>query len=103
MPDGPTGLTVRLSFKTPYFPLFRQLNVTEAAIIPKHVYEPCSAAAMGPAATLGNATGEVLAAPTIAAKPADAALREPVLQRRGRTQGDLRRCRPPGDVEEDRL
>ncbi|MDQ6837353.1 MAG: ABC transporter substrate-binding protein [Actinomycetota bacterium] len=62
MPDGPSGLTVRFTFRTPYFPLFRQMNVTEAAIIPKHVYEPCSVAAMGEKATLGNATGEVCAA-----------------------------------------
>lgn len=59
MPGGPTGLSVQFNFATPYFPLFRQLNVTEGAIIPKHVYEPCSVAAMGEAATLGNATGQV--------------------------------------------
>ncbi|MGI9021912.1 MAG: ABC transporter substrate-binding protein [Acidimicrobiales bacterium] len=62
MPDGPTGLTVRFSFVTPYFPLLRQLDVTEAAIIPKHVYERCSVAVMGPGATLGNTTGKVCAA-----------------------------------------
>lgn len=59
MPDGPDGLRVQLNFQTPYFPLFRQMNVTEAPIIPKHVYEPCSVAAQGTSATLGNATGNV--------------------------------------------
>lgn len=56
-PDGPTGLTVRFNFVSPYFPLFRQMNVTESPIIPKHVYEPCSVAAMGAQATLGNQSG----------------------------------------------
>ncbi len=57
MPDGPTGLTVRFKFVNPYFPFLRQQNVTEAPIVPKHVYEPCSAAAMGSGATLGNQSG----------------------------------------------
>ena len=57
MPDGPTGLTVRFKFVTPYFPFLRQLNVTEAPIIPKAVYEPCSVTTMGANATLGNQSG----------------------------------------------
>ena len=32
-------LTLRFRFKNPYGPLLRQLNVTEAPIIPKHVYD----------------------------------------------------------------
>ncbi len=32
-------LTVRFRFKSPYGPLLRQLNVTEAPIIPKHIYD----------------------------------------------------------------
>ncbi|MGH9280418.1 MAG: ABC transporter substrate-binding protein [Acidimicrobiales bacterium] len=59
MPDGPTGLRVQFNFQTPYFPLFRQMNVTEAPIIPKHVYESCSTLAMGNGATLGNTAGSV--------------------------------------------
>ena len=57
LPDGPAGLKVRFNFKYPYAPLLRQLNVTEAPIIPKHVYQPCSVAAMGAGATLGNQSG----------------------------------------------
>ncbi len=34
--------TVVFTFDAPYAPLLQQLNVTEAPIIPKHVYEGCS-------------------------------------------------------------
>jgi len=34
--------TVTFSFPQPYAPLLQQLNVTEAPIIPKHVYEGCT-------------------------------------------------------------
>ncbi len=34
--------TVTFTFSAPYAPLLQQLNVTEAPIIPKHVYETCS-------------------------------------------------------------
>jgi peptide/nickel transport system substrate-binding protein len=60
LPDGPTGLKIRFNFLYPYAPLLRQMNVTEAPIIPKHVYQPCSVAAMGAtAATLGNQSGAI--------------------------------------------
>ncbi|MGI8810521.1 MAG: ABC transporter substrate-binding protein, partial [Acidimicrobiales bacterium] len=34
--------TVEFRFPNPYAPLLQQLNVTEAPIIPKHVYEGCA-------------------------------------------------------------
>jgi peptide/nickel transport system substrate-binding protein len=37
MPDGPTGLRVKFHFLFPYAPLLKQMNVTEAPIIPKNV------------------------------------------------------------------
>jgi len=38
---APDPLTVVFTFPAPYAPLLQQLNVTEAPIIPKKVYEPC--------------------------------------------------------------
>jgi peptide/nickel transport system substrate-binding protein len=38
---APDDRTVVFNFDYPYSPLLRQLNVTEAPIIPRHVYEPC--------------------------------------------------------------
>jgi len=38
----PDPKTVIFTFPQPYAPLLRQLNVTEAPIIPKHVYESCA-------------------------------------------------------------
>jgi peptide/nickel transport system substrate-binding protein len=40
--DAPDPRTVVFTFPAPYAPLLQQLNVTEAPIIPKHVYEACS-------------------------------------------------------------
>jgi peptide/nickel transport system substrate-binding protein len=37
--DTPDDLTVVFRFKTPYSPLLQQLNVIEAPILPKHLYE----------------------------------------------------------------
>lgn len=37
--DTPDDLTVVFRFKTPYAPLLQQLNVIEAPILPKHLYE----------------------------------------------------------------
>lgn len=37
--ETPDDLTVVFRFKTPYAPLLQQLNVIEAPILPKHVYE----------------------------------------------------------------
>jgi peptide/nickel transport system substrate-binding protein len=37
--DTPDDLTVIFRFKTPYSPLLQQLNVIEAPILPKHLYE----------------------------------------------------------------
>ena len=39
--ETPDPGTVVFRFARPYAPLLSQLNVTEAPIIPKHVYEPC--------------------------------------------------------------
>ena len=39
--ETPDPRTVVFRFPRPYAPLLAQLNVTEAPIIPKHVYEPC--------------------------------------------------------------
>ncbi|MFN2502889.1 MAG: ABC transporter substrate-binding protein, partial [Acidimicrobiales bacterium] len=41
--EAPDPRTVVFRFGRPYAPLLAQLNVTEAPIIPKHVYEPCGA------------------------------------------------------------
>lgn len=40
--DAPDPHTVVFNFPQPYAPLLQQLNVTEAPIIPKHVYESCA-------------------------------------------------------------
>jgi peptide/nickel transport system substrate-binding protein len=40
--ETPDPLTVIFRFPQPYAPLLQQLNVTEAPIIPKHVYESCA-------------------------------------------------------------
>jgi peptide/nickel transport system substrate-binding protein len=40
--DAPDPLTIVFHFPQPYAPLLQQLNVTEAPIIPKHVYEGCA-------------------------------------------------------------
>jgi peptide/nickel transport system substrate-binding protein len=40
--DAPDARTVVFTFPAPYAPLLQQMNVTEAPIIPKHVYEACS-------------------------------------------------------------
>jgi len=40
--ETPDPRTVIFRFPQPYAPLLQQLNVTEAPIIPKHVYEGCS-------------------------------------------------------------
>jgi peptide/nickel transport system substrate-binding protein len=40
--ETPDPLTVVFRFPNPYAPLLQQLNVTEAPIIPKHVYEGCA-------------------------------------------------------------
>jgi peptide/nickel transport system substrate-binding protein len=40
--ETPDPLTVVFRFPQPYAPLLQQLNVTEAPIIPKHVYESCA-------------------------------------------------------------
>jgi len=40
--DAPDPLTVVFHFPQPYAPLLQQLNVTEAPIVPKHVYEGCA-------------------------------------------------------------
>jgi peptide/nickel transport system substrate-binding protein len=40
--DTPDPRTVIFRFPQPYAPLLQQLNVTEAPIIPKHVYEGCA-------------------------------------------------------------
>ncbi|HTJ75670.1 MAG TPA: ABC transporter substrate-binding protein [Acidimicrobiales bacterium] len=40
--ETPDPLTVIFRFPQPYAPLLQQLNVTEAPIIPKHVYEGCA-------------------------------------------------------------
>jgi peptide/nickel transport system substrate-binding protein len=39
---NPDPKTVVFTFPAPYAPLLQQLNVTEAPIIPKHVYETCA-------------------------------------------------------------
>jgi peptide/nickel transport system substrate-binding protein len=39
--ETPDASTVVFRFGRPYAPLLSQLNVTEAPIIPRHVYEPC--------------------------------------------------------------
>jgi peptide/nickel transport system substrate-binding protein len=39
--EAPDPRTVVFRFDRPYAPLLQQLNVTEAPIIPQHVYEPC--------------------------------------------------------------
>ncbi|HEX2043207.1 MAG TPA: ABC transporter substrate-binding protein [Acidimicrobiales bacterium] len=39
--ETPNARTVVFRFPRPYAPLLSQLNVTEAPIIPRHVYEPC--------------------------------------------------------------
>lgn len=40
--EAPDPRTVVFRFPNPYAPLLQQLNVTEAPIIPKHVYEGCA-------------------------------------------------------------
>ena len=40
--ETPDQKTVIFRFENPYAPLLQQLNVTEAPIIPKHVYEGCT-------------------------------------------------------------
>jgi peptide/nickel transport system substrate-binding protein len=40
--ETPDARTVIFRFPNPYAPLLQQLNVTEAPIIPKHVYEGCT-------------------------------------------------------------
>jgi len=40
--ENPDPRTVIFRFPAPYAPLLQQLNVTEAPIIPKHVYEQCA-------------------------------------------------------------
>ncbi|MDP1804093.1 MAG: ABC transporter substrate-binding protein, partial [Acidimicrobiales bacterium] len=40
--ETPDQNTVIFRFENPYAPLLQQLNVTEAPIIPKHVYEGCT-------------------------------------------------------------
>ncbi len=40
--ETPDARTVVFRFPQPYAPLLQQLNVTEAPIIPKHVYEGCA-------------------------------------------------------------
>lgn len=40
--EAPDPRTVIFRFPEPYAPLLQQLNVTEAPIIPKHVYEGCA-------------------------------------------------------------
>ncbi|MDQ4068465.1 MAG: ABC transporter substrate-binding protein [Actinomycetota bacterium] len=40
--ENPDPRTVVFRFPQPYAPLLRQLNVTEAPIIPRHVYEGCA-------------------------------------------------------------
>ena len=40
--EAPDPRTVIFRFPQPYAPLLQQLNVTEAPIIPRHVYEGCS-------------------------------------------------------------
>lgn len=40
---GLNGRGVQFNFVTPYAPLLRQLNVTEAPIIPQHIYQACPA------------------------------------------------------------
>jgi peptide/nickel transport system substrate-binding protein len=62
LPDGPQGLKVTFHFLYPYSPLLKQMNVTEAPIIPKNVYSACSVAVMGAGATLGNQSGSTCAA-----------------------------------------
>ena len=42
LPDGPSGLRVTFRFRYPYSPLLPQMNVTEAPIIPKNVYQQCA-------------------------------------------------------------
>ena len=53
-PDAAGGLQVKFHFRYPYAPLLKQMNVTEAPIIPKRVYAHC--AADGGDGTLGNQT-----------------------------------------------
>ena len=45
--EAPDPRTVIFRFPNPYAPLLQQLNVTEAPIIPKHVYEGCADLAAG--------------------------------------------------------
>ena len=53
-------LKVKFHFLYPYdTAFFRQLNVTEAAIIPKAVYQGCSVSALARNDTLGNTTGTI--------------------------------------------
>ncbi|CAA9279495.1 MAG: ABC transporter, substrate-binding protein (cluster 5, nickel/peptides/opines) [uncultured Acidimicrobiales bacterium] len=40
--ETPNPTTVIFRFPNPYAPLLQQLNVTEAPIIPKHIYEGCT-------------------------------------------------------------
>lgn len=61
MPDGPGGLKVQFNFLYPYAALLRQLNVTEAPIIPKHVYRTCVEAG-----TIQNTSGTLCPANTSA-------------------------------------
>ncbi len=42
LPDGPNGLTVKFRFRYKYAPLVKQMNVTEAPIIPKNYFASCA-------------------------------------------------------------
>ena len=42
LPDGPTGLKVKFHFRYKYPPLTKQMNVTEAPIIPKNYFGSCA-------------------------------------------------------------
>ena len=42
MPDGPGGLKVKFHFRYKYAPIVKQMNVTEAPIIPKNYFGSCA-------------------------------------------------------------
>lgn len=42
LPDGPIGLRVKFHFRYRYAPLVKQMNVTEAPIIPKNYFGSCA-------------------------------------------------------------
>ena len=54
LPDGPGGLKVKFQFRYRYTPLLKQMNVTEAPIIPKAYFSSC--AVTGGDGTLIDAT-----------------------------------------------